>query len=258
MGRRENDAKQGEVKKGDKAGKEQEGWDRIWMLQTNSDDPGQMTRFSTFDDKGGSFVGFFGAMFDTARNWGDTELMTLPGYRDRIVHVGLAEDEGGMNLNMPREIIERVGERGALAGKLLSARFSANPGLDPQTGEPIVLDWDNHRWVRFRSFMASLEKGVRKMQKRWTAPGRKVWRSYEALLDRPDHEKPNSYPFRNADQKAFARQITKDIVGFVTGLTRRFQTFDSWGASSEGGAPRPKPVLRLMPAGHDDPRDERV
>jgi len=94
-------------------------------------------------------VGFFGALFDSARNWGDTELMAMPGYRDRVVHVKLAEDEGGLNLSMPPKIIEALGERGERAGELLAGRFAPTPTgnevlTDPKTGEPVVLTWDNH------------------------------------------------------------------------------------------------------------------
>jgi len=44
----------------------------------------------------------------------------LPGYRDRIAHVSLHEEtEGGLNLNMPPELIVELGERGERAARLL-------------------------------------------------------------------------------------------------------------------------------------------
>ncbi len=45
---------------------------------------------------------FFNAVLDTALNWADTELMAMPGYRDRIVHVKLAPNEGG---NQPEHAV---------------------------------------------------------------------------------------------------------------------------------------------------------
>src|SRR5262249_23722064 len=60
------------------------------------------------------------------------------------------------------EIVEAVGERGNCAGELLTARFAPNPGLDPKTKKPIRLTWDNHRWVRYRSFIAALELAARR------------------------------------------------------------------------------------------------
>ena len=41
----------------------------------------------------------------TMQNWVDNAQMRLPGYRDRVVHVLLAEDEGGMNLAMSPTLI---------------------------------------------------------------------------------------------------------------------------------------------------------
>ena len=96
----------------------------------------------------------------------------MPGYRDRVVHVKLAEDEGGLNLSMPPKIIEALGERGERAGELLAGRFAPTPTgnqvlIDPKTGEPVVLTWDNHRWVRYRSFMAAVELVARRFRATW-------------------------------------------------------------------------------------------
>jgi predicted acylesterase/phospholipase RssA len=102
-------------------------WSHIYMPSRNASGIGSAARFNEFEGKKGSVTGLFGALFDTARNWGDTELMAMPGYRDRIVHVGLDPDEGGLNLNMPEDVIARIGERGERAGELLAARFCARP-----------------------------------------------------------------------------------------------------------------------------------
>ena len=51
---------------------------------------------------------FIGAMVDTMQCWNDNLTILHPGYRDRIVHISHTDDEGGMNLNMPRQIIERL------------------------------------------------------------------------------------------------------------------------------------------------------
>jgi hypothetical protein len=207
-----------------------------------------------FNDFSG-LVGFFSAMFDTARNWADTELMALPGYRDRIVHVKLASKEGGLNLNMAPEIIAAVSARGELAGELLAARFAPNPGKDPKTGKEIELTWDNHRWVRYRSVMAALEVLARRFRATWIdAAKEKLWRSYAELLGRKRGEKPKSYPLARRGQYEFAVSVTDQFVAFVSGWTGKDQTFDRGRSSSSGGAPRPKPILRAMPPGSNDPR----
>jgi hypothetical protein len=230
-------------------------WDKIYMPSTNSSGIGSAARFNAFSTVGG----FFSALFDTARNWADTELMAMPGYRDRIVHVALAKDEGGMNLNMPKDIIKRVGERGEKAGALMAARFDPNPQPDPQSGKEIWLTWDNHRWVRFRSFAAALEDVVRRFRGGWkrsaqdpTAP------SYEALLNRAAGSAPKSYQFGTKAQRAFVIDATEKMVDFVEAWTTADQTFDRGNNSSQGRSPRPKPVLRMTPPGSNDPRTERA
>ena len=68
---------------------------------------------------------------------------------------------------------------------LLGARFAPNPGEDPKTKKPIRLTWDNHRWVRYRSFMAAFELVNRRFRAtcrrdNWSAP----LRTYPQLLNR--------------------------------------------------------------------------
>ena len=144
------------------------------MPSTDASGIGATARFNKFI----GIVGFFSALFDTAHNWGDTELMAMPGYRDRVVHVALSKDQGGLNLDMDEEVILRVAERGERAGELLAARFSPEPGNDPQTGEPIALTWDNHRWVRYRSIMAALEELTKRFRATWLKSEEETrWRS---------------------------------------------------------------------------------
>ena len=156
-----------------------EGWDKVWMPSSNSTGISSAARFNRFKGLGG----FFNALFDTARNWADTELMVMPSYRDCIVHVRLAENEGGLNLNMPPELITKLGLRGERAGQLLAGRFAPTPTghdeiKDPQTGDDVVLAWDNHRWIRYRTFMAGLELVARRFRATWKdAAGQKPWRS---------------------------------------------------------------------------------
>ena len=234
-------------------------WNYVSMPTRNSDGIGSMARFDTFDKEKGNLFGFLMTLFDTARNWSDTELMAMPGYRDRIVHLALKEGEGGLNLNMPDELIKSVAARGECAGELLAARFSPKPGNDPKTGQPIQLTWDNHRWVRYRAMMAGLENVARSFKAEWEQipqpPGQ--WRTYTDLIQRGRRSKPTSYPWGNANQKAFAIDATEDFVGFVASWNEDHQTFDRGKASKNGRSPRPKPVLRTMPPGDSDPLSER-
>lgn len=231
------------------------GWDNIYMPSTNSSGIGSTARFNGFD----SVIGFFSAMFDTARNWADTELVAMPGYRDRVVNVALSDNEGGLNLRMKQDVIERIGKRGERAGELLAARFAPDPKPDPQSGKEIWLTWDNHRWVRFRSFMAALEELARRLRATWRETGAQgASSSFDALLNRAPESKPRSYPFGTAGQREFAIDATNKLVSFVETWTSNDQTFDRGEESKAGRSPRPKPVLRMMPPGSNDPRSERA
>ena len=235
-------------------------WDKVWMPSKNAAGITSAARFNEFH----GMLGFFAALFDTARNWADTELTALPGYRDRIVHVKLAEDEGGLNLSMPDTVIKKVGARGELAGELLAGRFAPTPSgkdrlTDPQTGDDVQLTWDNHRWIRYRAIMAAFEGLARRFRTTWqNEEKQKPWRAYSDLLGRGKREEPTSYPLDRPEQKAFADSVTDQLVDFVASWTTGDQTFDRGDSSKEGRSPRPKPVLRMRPPGSNDPRDERA
>jgi hypothetical protein len=240
---------------GEPIGKEaNDRWKNIYMPSTNASGIGSAARFNEFT----TIVGFFSALFDTARNWSDTELMAMPGYRDRVVHVALAPHEGGLNLRMPEDIIGRIAERGERAGELLAARFAFDLKPDPQSGKEIRLTWDNHRWVRFRSFMAAFEDVARRLRATWEdTQQQRPFRSYKDLLGRGGSEKPTSYPLKRPTQHRFASDAINTLVDFVASWIGD-RTFDRGKSSKEGRSPRPKPVLRMMPPGSNDPRAERA
>jgi predicted acylesterase/phospholipase RssA len=219
-------------------------WRAIYMPSRNSS-PLPAARFNRFSSVGK----FFGALFDTARNWADTELIDLPGYRDRIVNIVLNKTEGGLNLSMGPEVMKQIGQRGRNAGELLVERFKPNPGPDPQTGNPIVLTWDNHRWVRFRAFMAAFEHAVRRLTSTWTdVEGQKPYKSYEELLK----QKPSNYPL-TAAQQGFVSDTMSTLVQLVVSWPED-HTFDRRDPkNTHGRSPRPKPVLRAVPTGSNDP-----
>ena len=120
----------------------------------------------------------------------------------------------------------------------------------------MVLTWDNHRWVRYRSFMAAVELVARRFRATWKdVTTQKNWRLYDDLLNRAQGGPPVSYPFHRPDQQNFAVAETARLVDWTTGWTTDDQTFDR--KSNPGRSPRPKPGLRMMPPGANDPRADR-
>jgi hypothetical protein len=66
----------------------------------------------------GAFA-FASGMVRTMQNWVDTTQLTMPGYRDRVVEIRHRETEGGINLNMPDDMVRDLADRGAAAAMLL-------------------------------------------------------------------------------------------------------------------------------------------
>lgn len=241
---------------------EAELWDDVWMPRRNDQDLFKVMRFNDFEGSRGSIGGFFEALFDTARNWADTELMHMPGYRDRIVHVELKPHEGGLNLNMPDKVIRDVGEKGRLAGKLLAARFDPNPGRDPHFDEPIELGWENHRWVRYRATMAALEHVARDLVVRLKSDSKHGdVKSYRALLD-DSMQSTSLYRWASREQYLFALQATGDLTRFVSQWMREYETFDRVynprDYRDDGLSPRPKATFTVAPPRDADPMQERL
>lgn len=69
---------------------------------------------------------FIRQLLDALMNWRDTAQAQLPGYRDRVCQIRLAQDEGGLNLNMDAGTLARLNERGQIAGTKLAERFDAD------------------------------------------------------------------------------------------------------------------------------------
>jgi predicted acylesterase/phospholipase RssA len=90
---------------------------------------------------------FLGSIFRTAQNYRDNMQAVLPSYYERIVQIRMSDDEGGLNLEMPPEVIERVVRKGSEAGSALVNEF----------------DFAKHQWVRFRVLMGQMEKALQRM-----------------------------------------------------------------------------------------------
>lgn len=172
----------------------------------------------------GAWGGFAGIMLHTAREWVDAGQMTMPGYRDRIVTVHHTESEGGMNLDMPHEVVSSLAERGRQAAGKLVAAFGP-------TGDA----WENHQWIRMRTSTAGLSG--------WVAQFLDSYRSPQTV-PYPDLAGPAA----TADLPSYKlgvrdRQLVNQHVGELEHLAV------SWGGDDSlvKGAPSPRPQLRLVP-----------
>lgn len=129
-------------------------WNFVTMTDRNLLPP---VPFTDFDGSDGGVLAFFGTLVSTARFWNDNQLLRAPGIRERVVNVALKDGEGGLNLDMPQDVVDGLSARGAAAGLLIGARYSTSHDPDPKTGKRARRAFRNHRWVRYRSFMAAVE-----------------------------------------------------------------------------------------------------
>jgi len=99
-------------------------------------------------------LGFLGSIFYSAKDWNDKIATRLPGVRDRIVHITL-EKMGGLNLRITeKEIMDLAEHYGVAAGRALVRKF-----ID-QTHHRPARAWDEHRWVRFNTFLVGLRERI--------------------------------------------------------------------------------------------------
>lgn len=213
----------------------------VWMPKTNKE--GILEVWNRFDERPGlgKVGGFLWAVVDTGFSWRDALQLGVPGYRDRVVHISLSPAEGGLNLDMDGEVIDKLSERGRRAGALLAERFGDAPPAD------VELTWDNHRWVRYRASVAALELLLEAFHKGYThtEEGR---RSYEALLTRSADNPPPGYRLKtrserdgsSVGQQAYAQDFTERLIALADEIIASE-------ADLQKGSPRPRPAMRIVP-----------
>jgi predicted acylesterase/phospholipase RssA len=205
----------------------QENWNRFEFdeqIEQRSPDTPVRTEKSGFR----KVTGFAGAFILTMQNWSDNTLSRLPGYRDRIRPVPLSANEGGLNLNMPREVISALTARGIAAGDELIARFSIPP-TNPK------MNWDNHRWLRMRSSLASIETVLTEIDCACEHPQQGDV-DFESWAAAAPPAKPPSYPWKPSQQSA--------ALSMIKGMRKIVAECKKVDANVAAGSPRPRGQLR--------------
>jgi predicted acylesterase/phospholipase RssA len=177
---------------------------------------------------------FLAGAVRTMQNRVDEAQMRVPGYRDRIAHVSMSADEGGMNLTMPPERIRILTERGRAAAQRLQTAYTPPDPRDKK------ITWDNHRWVRLRSSLAVLEQLHGHFADGYSrAPLTGAERTYEELVKRLPEDLPDSYEWTGAPQREMALAEIESILEAVAALKPE--------ASVARRAPSPAPEGRITP-----------
>ncbi len=105
----------------------------------------------------GGLVGFLVSIVGTMQNWRDELLFPYPGFRDRIVQISQLPNEGGLNLDMPKETITALADAGGMAAGRLINRFH------PQ-GAQGGAGWTSHQTVRLGTFLGTMQPGSTVLQ----------------------------------------------------------------------------------------------
>lgn len=211
---------------------------RVTLSHCNQ--PDQTEDWNRFDEKWWRLGGFVGSILNTMQNWRDQTQARVPGYRDRIATIHLSTNEGGLNLNMPPETIKKLSAMGTSAGQQLRQRFN------PAEGNASGLNWENQRWIRYRSFMSVFEQMLTRLKLgfEFKSPGVP---SYQEMINRggvAEEPRPPCKPDDKSpltdDQKQPARERTAMLLDLARLSEAEHVTF-------EKGAPEPPPVLVIRP-----------
>lgn len=165
--------------------------------------------------------GFLMRLLDSAKDWQDNLQSVLPGYRERIVHIGLNPNEGGLNLTMDKGLIDTLA------------------GVGQRAGEKLCIDFrmDAHRWRRFLVAMARVEETLDEVASAY-AGGPHSLESFQSFLKR--------YPgvateYRQGKKQA-AAMLSRGEVLSKLGLDWRSEP-----TIRRGRIPKPETNLRITP-----------
>jgi predicted acylesterase/phospholipase RssA len=164
-------------------------------------------------------AGFLMRLVSSAKDWQDKLQSTLPGYRERIVHVVLKPDQGGLNLTMSEATVKTLAGYGSEAGELLCNTF----------------DLDAHRWRRFLVAMARMEETLDEVAQAYEqVPGK-----FGDFLDRYAQD-PASY---KQDTPQEVDEMLKRAAELVA-LGKEWRTDPR---IRDGHIPKPATHLRITP-----------
>jgi predicted acylesterase/phospholipase RssA len=164
-------------------------------------------------------AGFLMRLLTSAKDWQDNLQSTLPGYRERIAHVVLKPEEGGLNLAMSEATIRKLVNYGELAGETLRDKF----------------DLDAHRWRRFLVAMARMEETLDEVAKAYDGvPGGPE--AFRNFLDRYS-AKPASY---KQASPILAAMLKRGAELAASGVNWRAEP-----TIREGDIPKPATDLRI-------------
>lgn len=189
-------------------------------------------------------VGFAAAMLSTVTGWNDNAVRRMAGVRDRVAHVSLRPDVGGLNIRMTPGRIRQLARLGGEAGYALLRRYVLDIGPDGH-----ARGWSEHRWTRFALLAQSLARAGEGLG--WSA----LRAPHAEPLPRQIERAQRSAPLAHGESPAGRRHRRRATLlaheaAALQGLLQALQAAEpalARGAGSVPDAPGPPPELRQRP-----------
>jgi hypothetical protein len=176
-------------------------------------------------------VPFLVGVVSTMLNWRDNLQRGLPGFRERMVHIGLPPEVGGLHLAMKPATILHLAKQGVAAAERLQKDFATAPQSESSGANA----WERHRWTRARISLTALRHYLAAFAGRLGAGDP----AYDRLIRTAN---PQVHPFGNDAARHQALEL-------MNGAGELMQTMDANQPSSamDENSPQPQPELHLSP-----------
>ena len=160
-------------------------------------------------------TGFLATILATSKDWQDSLLSELAGYRERIATVALSSTEGGLNLTMDSQTIGLLSGYGEEAGKDL-----------------LNFDMDEHRWRRFLTAYDKIDELARSVHEVWTGTSPFGGEPMRDFLIR----------YASDDERSFAGSSGNSAT-LVRAMAARMEQLADLGGAWRAAPLKPAPVI---------------
>jgi predicted acylesterase/phospholipase RssA len=207
----------------------------------------------------GPIADFLGAIVNVAKDWNHEALSHLPGFRDRIGLINLTDQEGGLNLTMPKPLITKLTEYGREAGQRFVLRFGdpSKWSAKPEKSD-LAMNWENHQLIRLRLLLASVPEMLADLG-RATAATTGTEHDYGRFFNLPACG-PESYRFMglgklapdagngfHTNQAGLANWTFEQLLAISARITTTAAASPSVKMQPGINAPKPTPELKPRP-----------
>jgi predicted acylesterase/phospholipase RssA len=213
---------------------------RVWLPQRH--DEGHHDRWDRFaedveaPERFHALINFVKAIVLTAKDWNDLSTVRMPGVRDRVVRAYLNEGEAGLNLCLTDvEILRLAAQYGTPSGSELVQKF-----IRSGSNHTPALGWDEHRWVRFNTFLAALRERVETL---WAAAEQG---GYSTPVSAQIEKARKTSPLADPNCKALSEAQADDLKNLLHALMDLDEQFVQ-AAVPQPYKPAPRPALHIRP-----------